>query len=127
MDNNELFTPRQMKKTTHLEIEQAVYVPSTELDKEISPTTFKRRILEVKRALSKIFGGYTAFSGAGGYYMNDMKKLVEEDVVKVVSFSKKDTFEKNKPKLWSRLKSWKKKWKQESIGYENEGDMYYIE
>lgn len=121
------FSPKQMKKITELEIEQAVYVPSTELDKKVLPTTFKRRILEVKRTLSKIFGGYTAYMGSGGYYSKDINKLIEEDVVKVVSFSKADTYEKNKPKLYNKLRSWKRKWKQESIGYEYEGNMYYLE
>ena len=116
-----------MRRITELEIEQAVYVPSTELDKKVLPQVFKRRILEVKRTLSKLFGGYTAYQGSGGYYSKDINKVINEDIVKVVSFAKKEDFQKNKPKLYNRLRSWKRRWKQESIGYENEGNMYYIE
>lgn len=120
-------TPRQRKFVDELDIEQAVIVPSTTKgDKPISQTEYKKRIEKVKRYLSKRFGGYTAVKGSGGYYSNDRKKMIHEKVARVVSFSENPKFKKHKPALIKQLGKWGKEWKQESVGYENEGDLYYI-
>jgi len=121
-----ILTPRQNKNTFHLEVEQAVIVPSTKAkDKPIGKTEFRSRVKEVKRYLSNNFGGYTAVKGVGGYYSKG-KGLIQEDVVKVVSFSERDRYKKNKQALIKKLGSWRKKWGQEAMGYEHEGDLYYF-
>ena len=119
-------TPSHKKRAFHWEVEQAVYVPSTtDKNKQISQKAFQNRVKEVKRYLSDRFGGYTAVKGTGGYH-EKKKGLIQERVVKVVSFADKDSFKKNKAKLLNKLGSWQKKWHQDSIGYEHEGDMYYF-
>lgn len=116
------------KKTTfHLPIEQAVFVPSTRLDKPVSKKVFEKRIQKVKKFLSKKFGGYTAVRGAGGYYSTEKHKVIQEPVVIVESFSTKKAFNKNKKALMKKLGEWRRNWEQESIGYEHEGDLYYFE
>jgi len=110
---------------TSLPIEQVVYVPSTnKQQKAISQQETARRVAEVKRFLSQKFGGYTSEKVEGGYKMG--KHLVKEKIVKVTSFATKQAFNKNKSKLVKQLRIWGKKWKQDSIGYEHEGDLFYI-
>ena len=111
---------------TSYPIEQVVYVPSTnKQQKPISEQERTKRIAEVKRFLSNKFGGYTAEKVVGGYTTHG-GKLVQEGIVKVTSFSTKKAYQKNKQALHSQLKNWGKKWGQESMGYEKEGDLFYI-
>jgi len=120
-------TPAQRKKMFHLEVEQAVLVPSTKAgQKKVKPATMQRRVAEVRKYLSRKFGGYTSVRGVGGYYSDKKKKLIKEQVVKVTSFSTRKSFNKNKDAVLRKLSQLSKKWGQESMGYEHEGDLYYV-
>jgi len=121
-------TKAQRKRVFYLPIENAIYVPSTygeKEQKEISDKEMAKRVAEVRRFLSKNYGGYTSVKAVGGYVLKD-GKLVKENVVKVTSFSTKEDFEKNEDKTFEQVGKWGKKWKQESVGYENEGDLFYV-
>ena len=121
-----LTKPQRKSVMAHLEVEQAVIVPSTiGKTKKVSDAVFKSRIKEVKRFLSNKFGGYTSVKGTGGYYSKG-KGLIQEKVARVVSYAEKDKYKKNKNALIKKIGSWRKKWKQESMGYEHEGDLYYF-
>ena len=123
------FTKRDRKnlKIEHYPIEQAVLVPSTiHGDKRISIAQRKRRIREVKKYLSNKFGGFTSVSAEGGYYSDKKNRIIQEPVTVVTSFSKKSKYDKNVAELKRQLRRWGKKWKQETIGYSHEGDLYYI-
>ena len=120
-------TPAEKKKVFHLEVEQAVYVPSTKSgDKPISKLEHKKRVNEVRKFLSKKFGGYTSVQAVGGYYSEPKKKVIQEKVVKVVGYATKKDYKKNELAVKRQLGDWSKKWGQESMGYENEGDLYYF-
>lgn len=113
-------------KVFHLPYESAIYVPSTQdVDNVISIDEMESRTDEVKEYLAKLFGGYTSSETVGGF-VDSSGQLVNEEVVKVTSFSSREDFEKNKPKLLKQLAKWGKDWGQEAIGYEFEGDLYYI-
>jgi len=116
-------------KDTILPIEQVVYVPSTsQSQKQISPQEMARRVSEVKKFLSEKYGGFTSVKGEGGYAMMKGKseKIIQEGVVKVTSFSTKNKYKTNKTKLLNKLRTWGKKWGQESMGLETEGDLKYV-
>ena len=120
-------TKAERKRVFALPVEQAVLVPSTiHGDKVISKMAQKRRIAEVKRFLSNQFGGFTSVSAKGGYYSKDKKKIIQENVAVVRSFATKKAYNHGIGKLKKKLRSWNKKWHQESMGYENEGDLYYF-
>lgn len=113
-------------KMFHLPLELAVYVPSTQdVDKVISESELKERVDEVSEYLARLFGGFTKSDKVGGF-MASNSELVTEDVVPVVSFATKDAFEANKNKLVMKLSEWAKRWGQEAIGFEFEGDLYYV-
>jgi hypothetical protein len=113
-------------KMFHLPLELAVYVPSTQdVDKVISESELKSRVDEVSKYLATIFGGFTKSEKVGGF-MTSQSELVTEDVVPVVSFATKSDYEANKNKLVSKLSEWARKWGQEAIGFEFEGDLYYV-
>ena len=118
--------PKQAKKAFHLPVEMAVYVPSTsDVDKVITDSEMKERVVEVSKYLSSVFGGYTSQETIGGY-VDSKGKLVNEDVVRVVSFGTLEDFEENQNKILKKIADWCKKWSQEAIGFEVEGDLYYI-
>jgi len=113
-----------MQEITKLPIEQTIIIPSTkEFNKKITQREMKGRVEEVRKFFSKNYGGYTSVKGFGGYYSDDKNKLVNENIVKVTGFSSKTSYNKNKKKLDKRIIFWGNKWKQESIGYEREGDL----
>jgi len=53
-------------------------------------------------------------------------KIMTENVARVFSFAEASSFKKHEKELkkWIVLK--KKEWKQETIAYEFEGDLFYI-
>jgi len=115
------------KLISRLEDETAIYIPSTEgikNQKIISNTAFKRRVRNVRRYLS-VFGGYTSVKTMGGYVLKG-GKVVRERGVKVTAFADRNVFKKNKTKLINKASEWRKKWKQDSVGLEYEGDLYFI-
>jgi len=120
-------TPSQKKGVDKYSIEQAILVPSTtKADKKIPKAKYNQRVAEVRKYLSQKFGGYTSVKAVGGYYSEPKKKVIQEKVMKVTGFATKKDFKKNKPALIKQLKVWGKKWGQESMGYEHEGDLYYF-
>jgi hypothetical protein len=53
--------------------------------------------------------------------------LINEDVTRVVAFSSREGFEKKIDTLLKKIVDWCAKWSQESIGFEFEGDLFYID
>ena len=114
------------EKMFHLPMEVAVYVPSTSnVDKEISATEMKSRVKEVETYLAETFGGFTSSEKVGGY-MSENSGIVTEKVVPVTAFATTESFSKNKSKLVNKMAVWAKKWGQEAMGLEFEGDLYYV-
>ena len=113
-------------KMFHLPIELTVYVPSTkDVDKIITKREMNERVNEVKEYLGRTFGGFSASDVQGGFVASD-GELVNEDIIKVVSFAQKDDYEKHKEQLVNKITEWAEKWGQEAIGLEYEGDLYYV-
>ena len=109
-----------------LPLELSVYVPSTrEASQIISKRDYNQRIEEVQRFLADLFGGFSSVSVEGGYVSSD-KGLIQEDATRVVAFASRVDFEKKLDTLLKQIVDWCKKWSQESIGFEFEGDLFYI-
>jgi len=110
----------------HLPVEMSVYVPSTkDANVPVSKSELLKRVNEVKEYLANLFGGYSSSEVVGGYASNE-GSLIQEDVVKVISFATKKAYEENKQKLINKIAKWSTLWSQEAIGFELEGDLYYI-
>jgi hypothetical protein len=121
-------TKEERKRVIYLPIENVIYVPSTygvKDQKKVTDKEMQKRVNEVRAYLSKKFGGYTSTEATGGFILKD-GKLVKEKVVKVTSFSTKREFNKDEPELINQVGRWGNSWKQESISYENEGDLFII-
>ena len=122
-------TPQQRKRIFHLPIKQSIIVPSTsgiKTQKKISKAKLNRRVNKVRKFMSRRFGGFTDVKAVGGFILKN-GKLVKERVVKVTTFATKKDFKKHKASIIRQAGKWGKTWKQESIGYENEGDLFIIE
>lgn len=122
-------TPEQRKRTFHLPIRQSVFVPSTsgiKSQKRISKAQTQNRVNEVRKFLSKRFGGFTDVKATGGFILKN-GKLVKERIFKVTSFSTKKDFKKHGSSVINQVGKWGKKWRQESVSYTNEGDLFIIE
>ena len=116
------------ESTTILEVEVAVYIPSTQGIKAQRPLTQREMNLRVKAVqlfLSDSFGGFTSFKAQGGYTLGT-GKLVSENVTKVTAFADSPMNDDVANTLINKCKYWAVKWGQESIGLEHEGDLYLI-
>ena len=114
------------EKMFHLPYELAVYVPSTkDVDKNITATELRARVKEVEKYLAEIFGGFTSSEKVGGY-LSSKSSVVTEKVIPVTSFATMEAFKAKKATLVNKMSVWAKKWGQEAIGFEFEGDLYYV-
>jgi len=117
---------KRLGENFELPIELAVYVPSTEKANQIvSKRDYASRIDEVRSYLANLFGGYSS-EGIDGGYVSDEKGLIQEDVTKVTAFATKENFEQKLESLITQIKKWCGAWGQESMGFEFEGDLFYI-
>jgi hypothetical protein len=122
-----MISKRREKSIFHLPIEQEIFVPSTTLGQKIlKPNVFQRRINVVEKYLGKSFGGFTAVKGLGGYYSGDEKRVIREPVAIVTSFAQTKSFPQKQKRLMQQIRRWRRAWHQESMGYEFEGDLYYL-
>lgn len=116
--------PRGFRK---FDVSNAVYL--TDHDNEgnkISEKEFYSRIQEIESFFVNLFGGHTRAALGKGEFMTKDKKTIEENTVKIESFTDKKTFAKKSEELKVWLLEKKKEWKQEYIGYEFQGDLFYI-
>lgn len=117
------------KKTTRLDAEMAIMVPSTKgikAQKNISKSAMEGRVNEVRKYFSNQFGGYTSVKAIGGYVKQQDGKLVKEKVTRVSSFGDKDTAKKHGGDVVKKAGCLAKKWQQETVGLEWEGDFYLV-
>jgi hypothetical protein len=125
--NTRVINKIKAQKPFELPLELSVYVPSTEKASQIiSKRDYNQRIEEVQEFLAKLFGGFSSVSVEGGYVSED-KGLINEDVTRVVAFASKQGFEDKLDTLLKQVVKWCDKWGQESMGFEFEGDLFYID
>ena len=116
--------PLKVKK---LPVACAIYVPNTDKEgKNISDIEFKKRIQEVEEKILQLFGGHITDELEHGGFIGKNKKLISEKVSHVSVFSDIQTYKKHRSELEKWLLKKKKEWNQENIGYEFEGDLYYL-
>jgi hypothetical protein len=115
--------PPLKNKTTTLPVQFSIIVPSTKKDKPISKKAYNKRIRDTRKFLAEKFGGDTSIKAEGGY-IDQKGKLIKENVTKVESFIDKKTYKEKKNELENFVQKKRKDWKQESIGFEFENDLY---
>ena len=104
-----------------------IYVPSTSnVGQKISKKELETRVDEVEKYVANEFGGYTETDTDGGY-KSTTGEIIEEDIIKVSVFANNKDWKDNEKKVVSKVKEWAKRWGQEAIGFEYEGDLYYID
>ena len=104
-----------------------IYVPSTSnVGQKISKKELEARVDEVEKYVANEFGGYTETDTDGGY-KSTSGEIIEEDIIKVSVFANNKDWKDNEKKVVSKVKEWAKRWGQEAIGFEYEGDLYYID
>ena len=117
----------QLDKEFKFDKNFVIYVPSTSnVGDRISETELNGRVSEVEQLVADEFGGFTKTETDGGY-KSYSGEIIEEDIVKVSVFSTDKAWDENEKGLIRAVKMWAKEWGQESIGFEYEGDLYYID
>jgi len=126
---NTLILPKKLKgKVTKLEVEISIMIPSTKgihTQQTVSQNELNERIDEVRAYLSSRFGGYTSVAASGGYTLKT-GIVVSEPVTRVTAFANAKAAQHFKAGLLRKVGGWAKKWGQETIGLEWEGDLFLV-
>ena len=118
--------PKPDTHTMELPIRVAIFVPSTEEDKKISASRFRKRIRDTRTFLDRTFGGSTRMKGVGSWESEKMSKIIDEDIVIVESFSTKPSYEKHETILRDFIQKKLKEWKQQAISVEYKDKLFII-
>ena len=116
---------RKPPGTIHLPVECVVYVPSTNFAQKISRRRFRERIQKTAEELASLFGGCRE-TIATGRYVDRRGELIEEQVAVLVGYGQGDRYLEKREMFLDWLLKKKQEWRQESIGFEFEGDLWYI-
>ena len=113
------------KGITHLPLECVVYVPSTHGSRTIDAAEFAARRDEAADLLVSLFGGCRE-SLATGRYRADDGTIVSEDVAVLTGFGDADDYERKRQEFLRWLIDKRDAWGQEALGFEFEGDLWYL-
>lgn len=113
------------KGITHLPLECVVYVPSTEGDRLIGAQEFAVRRDETADLLVSLFGGCRESLATGRYRGRD-GQIVSEEVAVLTGFGDADDYERKRQELLKWLIVKREAWRQEALGFEFEGDLWYL-
>lgn len=109
------------------DVRNAVYLTDHDNNgNKISEIEFYSRIREIEDFFVNLFGGHTRAALGKGEFKTLKGKIIEENTVKIESFTDRKTFQKNSEKLKNWLLKKKLEWKQEYIGYEFQGNLFYL-
>ncbi|MFN2545263.1 MAG: hypothetical protein ABR600_11950 [Actinomycetota bacterium] len=110
---------------THLPLECVVYVPSTRGEHVIQAEEFARRRDETAEILVSLFGGCRETLATGRYRSRD-GEIVAEEVAVLTGFGDADDYETKRKQFLEWLIDKREEWGQEALGFEFEGDLWYL-
>jgi hypothetical protein len=114
---------KELEKFMKLASKVTVYVPATmDVNKETDNT---EQVEQTAKVLSECFGGATV-TPAVGYYVSNTGELVTEKTTVVFAYADTDALNKNVVRVIQRCVDIKREMKQESVGLEINGEMYFI-
>ena len=116
---------RAPRGIVHLPLECVVYVPSTQGDDLIDEQEFQRRRTETAAMLVDLFGGCRETLGTGQYRSRE-GEIVAEQVAVLTGFGDADDYEDKRRQLLEWLLDKRDEWGQEALGFEFEGDLWYL-
>ena len=116
---------RLPKGITHLPLECVVYVPSTQGDRVIDAAEFAKRRDQTADLLVSLFGGCRESLTTGRYQSKD-GEIVSEDVAVITGFGDADDYEHKRQEFLAWLIDKRDEWEQEALGFEFEGDLWYL-
>jgi hypothetical protein len=114
--------PRGM---VHLPLECVVYVPSTQGDDSIDAETFRARREETAELLVTLFGGCREGTAMGRYRSRE-GEIIAEEVAVMTGFGDAEDFGTKRKQFLEWLIDKRDEWGQETLGFEFEGDLWYI-
>jgi hypothetical protein len=113
------------KGITHLPLECVVYIPSTQGDRVIGAEEFAARRHEAADVLASLFGGCRETMATGRYRAED-GTMIAEEVAVLTGFGDADDYERKRREFLSWLMDKRDEWGQEALGFEFEGDLWYL-
>lgn len=114
---------KELEKFMKLASKVTVYVPATvDVNKAADNT---KQVEQTAKVLSECFGGATV-TPAVGYYMSETGELVTEKTTVVFAYADTAALEQHIDRVIQLCVDIKREMKQESVGLEINGEMYFI-
>lgn len=109
----------------HFPLECVVYVPSTQGERVMEAHEFAARRRETAALLVSLFGGCRE-SLAVGQYRSREGEIIAEEVAVLTGFGDADDYQRKRHQLLAWLIDKRDEWGQEALGFEFEGDLWYL-
>lgn len=122
---SELPFERLPRGITHFPLECVLYIPSTQGDGTIPPEEFAARRDEAADLLSSLFGGCRETMASGRYRSKD-GDMISEEVAVLTGFGDAEDYERKRKEFLAWLIDKRDEWGQEALGFEFEGDLWYL-
>lgn len=108
-------------------IHVVITVPSTKnINQKISNQEFNKRIRDTVKFLRQTLRGSTRVMAIGNYKSDELNQSVTERVAKVESYASRKDYYKFDKIIEKWIKTKKRQWSQESIGYTYNGKFFLI-
>jgi len=104
-----------------------IYIPNTyDIDKELDQDLREEHIEIFQAFFSSAFGGYSMFSGRGGWYSSELQRHICEDILYIKAFCTSESLKKYKQELYNNILHMKKELQQEAISVEINNKLYFV-
>jgi hypothetical protein len=113
------------KGIVHFPLECVVYVPSTRGSVKIEADEFRARREETAALLVSLFGGCRE-AVSMGRYRADNGEIIAEEVAVLTGFGDAEDFGEKRRQFLDWLIDKRGEWEQEALGFEFEGDLWYL-
>lgn len=113
------------KGIVHFPLECVVYVPSTRGSVKIGADEFRARRDETASLLVSLFGGCREAISTGRYRA-DNGEIIAEEVAVMTGFGDAEDFGAKRRQFLEWLIDKRVEWEQEALGFEFEGDLWYL-
>jgi hypothetical protein len=117
-----IWVPALPMDRNELPVQFSIIVPSTEMDRTVSATAFRRRIMREKEWLDSRFGGDTSVATLGSYW--DGSKVIRERGARLETSMTVERYKAMRRTLAEHVREMRSRWKQQSVMARLEGVDY---
>lgn len=120
-------TPKALQDCFALSSNVKLYVPSTLNGSDKAPAhKVNQTVQDTIKQFSQWFGGATSYQATGGWYSQEQRQVITEQVVVVEAFATSDAVDDHLDNVVTWAQTIKATFSQESVAVEHNGTLYLV-